>query len=205
MPKDIEELKIILDLAKAGGKMEEQLRQTMAENKTLKAQIKEKDKTIEEHVRQLDAKGKEIAEKDMRIRELEAIVAGGAVAVAAPNADNNKNAGSVPPLVVIQQYILLDGAKTVAYVCSLDNDHKMFAGHLLHHTMAANTPKHIYDRVDAMTQLESNQTGRLADAVEKMADKPTEPTVRAEHYYGAGANHEDHSRNISLDDTKLLE
>lgn len=198
MAKDIEELKIILDLAKAGGKMEEQLKQMMAENKALKAQIREKDKAIDE-------KGKEIAEKDMRIRELESIVASGTVAVGAPASDNNKNTGAVPPLVVIQQYILLDGAKTVAYVCNLDNDHKMFAGHLLHHTMAANTPKHIYDRVDAMTQLESNQTGRLVDAVEKMADKPTEPKVRAEHYYEAGANHEDYSRNISLDDTKLLE
>ena len=43
----------------------------------------------------------------------------------------------------------------------------------MHHTMADNLPKRIYERVDEITQLEGNQTGRLADAMEKVAEKPT--------------------------------
>lgn len=60
---------------------------------------------------------------------------------------------------------------------SLNNSQKMLVGHLLHHTMADNLPKRIYERVDEITQLEGNQTGRLADAMEKVAEKPTTQNI----------------------------
>ena len=91
--------------------------------------------------------------------------------------DNQTTAGGQHPVVIIQQYFLLDILKTISYVLSLNNSQKMLVGHLLHHTMADNLPKRIYERVDEITQLEGNQTGRLADAMEKVAEKPTTQNI----------------------------
>ena len=83
-------------------------------------------------------------------------------------------------LRLINQYILLDAPKTVNYVCALDNAQKMFAGHMLLHTMAASTPKQIYDKVNEITQLEKDPTERLINSMEKVAERP----VKQENIYG---------------------
>ena len=214
MSQGIEEIKLIIDLAKTGGmleertkKIEEELKLALekiamleAENKRI---LEEKDQALDEKDQIINEKDKIISEKDMRIRELETIIGNKGTVNS-----NSVNADGTTQVVLIQQYILLDGPKTFAYVCSLKDDKKMIAGHMLMHTMVDNTPKCIYDQVNEMTQLEGNQTRRLADAMEKMADKPTAPPINAEHYYGDGATHDDHSHHFTMGETdpnKLLE
>ena len=182
MAKDLDELKMIVDLAKTGGMMEarnmmmeEQLQQKNEEIASLKEMLKEKDKVIvkkdkqlAEKDKQIEERDRQIEEKDTRIKELESLM------VDVEMAENGQTAaGGQPPMVIIQQYFLLDILKTISYVVSLNNSQKMLVGHLLHQTMADNVPKRIYDKVDAITKLEGDQTGRLADAMEKVAEKPT--------------------------------
>lgn len=214
MSQGIEEIKLIIDLAKTGGMLEErtknieeELRQALEEIAKQKAENK---RILEEHAKALDEKDQIInekdqiiSEKDMRIRELETIIGNNGIVIS-----NSANADGATHVVLIQQYILLDGPKTFAYVCNLNDDNKLIAGNLLMHTMADNMPKCIYDQVNEMTRLEGNHARRLADAVEKMADKPTTPPINAEHYYGDGATHDDHSHHFTMGETdpnKLLE
>ena len=186
MAKDLDELKMIVDLAKTGGMMEarnlmmeELVKQKDEELAQLKEMLKEKDKVIAKKDRQLAEKDKQIEErdrlieeKDARIKELESLM----VTVDTAE-DGQTNAGGQHPLVIIQQYFLLDILKTISYVVSLNNSQKMLVGHMLHQTMADNVPKRIYDKVDAITQLEGDQTGRLADAMEKVVEKPTTQNI----------------------------
>ena len=153
MPKDIEELKMIVDLAKSDGKKE-------AENEMLKTVKKQLEDTCAKQQKMLAQKDKQLAEKDKRIEEqkeriseLEAMVA------------NKPYVGDgQQPVVFVNQYFLLDCPKTISYVGALDNSMKMFAGHLLLHTMADNTPKRVFDQVNEMTQLGTVGTGkRLTD------------------------------------------
>ena len=95
-------------------------------------------------------------------------------------ANNAYDADGQKQVVYVSQYFLLDAPKTVNYVCALDNTQKMFANHLLLHTMAENTPKQIYDKVNEMTQLASDPTERLIDSMEKVAERP----VKQENIYG---------------------
>lgn len=175
MAKDLEEFKMIIDLAKNGGMMEariammeDQQKQKDEEIAKLREQLKEKDKQLGRKDKQIAEKDKQIEEKDQRIKELESLV------VSSETADNSQaNTAGQQPVVVIQEYYLLDRPKTISYVCGLEDNLKIFAGHMLLHTMADNMPKYVYDQVNEMTELEGNQTGRLADAIEKAAEKPT--------------------------------
>lgn len=169
MLESTEELKIVLDLAAIKGRKE-------AENEILGAQNKQLEEDNTKLMSLLNEKEKLLAEKDgiiedlkQRISEMEALLANNTCA-----ADGQKQ------VVYVNQYILLDGPKTVNYVCALDNTQKMFAGHLLLHTLADNTPKQIYDKVNKITQLTTDPTERLIDTMEKVAERP----VKQENIYG---------------------
>ena len=169
MPKDIEELKMIVDLAKSDGKKEDENEMLKTVKKQLEDTCAKQQKMLAQKDKQLAEKDKRIEEQKERISELEAMVA------------NKPYVGDgQQPVVFVNQYFLLDCPKTISYVGALDNSMKMFAGHLLLHTMADNTPKRVFDQVNEMTQLEGNSTDRLIDAMEKVAERP----VTQENYYG---------------------
>ena len=164
-----EELKMVLELAASKGRKE-------AENEMLEAQKKQLEEVNAKLLKQLSQKDKQLKEKDKiieeqrrRISDMEALVANKSCA-----ADGQKQ------VVYVSQYFLLDGPKTFSYVCALDNTQRMFAGHLLLHTMADNTPKQVFDQVNEMTQLASDPTERLIDSMEKVAERP----VKQENIYG---------------------
>jgi hypothetical protein len=87
----------------------------------------------------------------------------------------------VPPIpgldgenvVVVNNYYVLSVPKTYKYVNALDNAGRRFVGHFIHQTMSDGTPQSVMAQVDEMTQLEGSQEGRLADAMEELAKKPT--------------------------------
>ena len=68
MPKDIEELKMIVDLAKSDGKKE-------AENEMLKTVKKQLEDTCAKQQKMLAQKDKQLAEKDKKIEEQKAQIA----------------------------------------------------------------------------------------------------------------------------------
>ena len=169
MLKGTEELKMVLDLAASKGRKE-------AENEMLETQKKQLEEVNMKLLRQLSQKDKQLKERDKiieeqrrRISDMEALVANNAC-----GADGQKQ------VVYVSQYFLLDGPKTVSYVCALDNTQRMFAGHMLLHTMADNTPKQVFDQVNEMTQLAYDPTERLIDSMEKVAERP----VKQENIYG---------------------
>ena len=161
MLKGTEELKMVLDLAASNGRKEVENEMLESRNKQLLGLLDEKDK-------QLVEKDKTIEDLNQRIRDMEALIS------------NKTGAVDGQRVVLINQYILLDAPKTVNYVCALDNAQKMFAGHMLLHTMAASTPKQIYDKVNEITQLEKDPTERLINSMEKVAERP----VKQENIYG---------------------
>jgi hypothetical protein len=172
MLKGTEELKMVLDLAASNGRKEVENEMLESRNKQLLGLLDEKDK-------QLVEKDKTIEDLNQRIRDMEALISN-----KADNADGQR-------VVLINQYILLDAPKTVNYVCALDNAQKMFAGHMLLHTMAASTPKQIYDKVNEITQLEKDPTERLINSMEKVAERPT-------YNYESGATHYDKRSQLLL-------
>lgn len=172
MLKGTEKLKMVLDLAASNGRKEVENEMLESRNKQLLGLLEAKDK-------QLVEKDKTIEDLNQRIRDMEALISN-----KAGNADGQR-------VVLINQYILLDAPKTVNYVCALDNAQKMFAGHMLLHTMAASTPKQIYDKVNEITQLEKDPTERLINSMEKVAERPT-------YNYESGATHYDKRSQLLL-------
>ncbi len=168
MAEDIEKLKFIVDLATDKGKMEQQNNHLNGEIVRLVEDSKEKDSVI--------AKLKASNEKkDARIRELESIVANTPqvnVGTAQLEAGNTS-----PKVVVVNQYILLSGPKTVDYVRALDDTHRMFASHMLMNTVAVSSQQQM-DRITELTRLEGNSLQeRLTDAMEEVAKKPTTQNI----------------------------
>jgi hypothetical protein len=184
MLKTTEELKMVLDLAASNGRKE-------AQNEMLEAHKKQLEEANAKLLRQLSQKDKQLAEKDKTIEELRQRIGDMEALVA----DNTCAADGQKQVVYVSQYILLDGPKTVNYVCALDNTQKMFAGHLLLHTMADNMPKQVYDKVNKITQLASDPTERLIDTMEKVAERPT-------YNYESGAVHDDKRSQLLLGEEK---
>lgn len=137
-------LMMMVDMAAQGGKME--------------ALQEAKDREIEELRTVVDELRSEIAKRDKRIAQLEALVF------------QQENAR---PQVVVNQFFMLSVPRTRVYVSSLSNNGRQFVGHMLHHTLAEDTPRYVMDEVDEMTQLRGNTDDRLADAIEELAKKPT--------------------------------
>ena len=56
-------------------------------------------------------------------------------------------------------FFMLSVPRTRAYVDNLGNDGRQFVGHMLHHTLAEDTPRCVVDEVDEMTQLTPQEGG----------------------------------------------
>ena len=123
-------LQMVVDMATLGGKME--------------AQYEAKEREIEE----LHTKVKEllggIEKRNARISELEALLS---------------QQQSAQPTVVVNQYFMLSVPLTRDYVSSLSNDGRQFVGHMLHHTLPAETPRYMLEQVDEMTRLTPQESG----------------------------------------------
>lgn len=123
-------LQMVVDMAMKGGKME--------------ARQEAKDKEIDELRTVCDELRREIAKRDERIAQLEALVF------------QQENAR---PQVVVNQFFVLSVSRTRVYVSSLSNNGRQFVGHMLHQTMLEDTPRSVMDQVDEMTRLREYQEG----------------------------------------------
>ena len=143
MSTDIDELRFVADLAHNGGVMQAQNEHLRSVNLELKLEI-EKLRSENEGLRAEVARLKAAQQQ-------------------AP----------LQPQVVVNNYYVLSVPKTYKYVNALDNAGRRFVGHFIHQTMSDGTPQSVMAQVDEMTQLEGSQEGRLADAMEELAKKPT--------------------------------
>ena len=74
-------------------------------------------------------------------------------------------------------YYVLSWPKTVEYVGTLDSDGRLHASHFIHHTLPDGIPLQFIKKVDDLTMLEARQEQRLADAMEKVAERPTTQNI----------------------------
>jgi multidrug efflux pump subunit AcrA (membrane-fusion protein) len=197
MTKGAEELSLIVNLARDTGKMEQRNSQLVSEVASLRQQLEQLQQQAAEREAVIDRQKTQIARQDERIRELESLVADtrpDTITVGQP---------ATQQVVVVNQYFLLSGEKTTAYVSSLDDDHRMFAGHMLTHTLADGTPRYMLDKVTEMTRLEGNsRQERLAEAIEDAASKTEvlkEIAERPTTVYQSGATHDDKRQQMILD------
>ena len=171
MEKNVEELKIILDIAANGGKM--QARNEMLLERI--ARMEEDYKRLEdEYIKALNdlaKKTKECEEKDLRIAELEA------KAMYEIPADNREPNCQNSFVMVSNFYYVLSWPKTVEYVSTLDSNGRLCASHFIHHTLPDGIPMQFIKKVDDLTMLEARQDQRLADAMEKVAERPTTQNI----------------------------
>ena len=160
MAKDAEELRMILDMAANGGKMQ-------AQNEMLLEKLAKKENENNELRERLAKKTQECDEKDRRIEELEAKLACGIPA-------GNVDAGSQGAFFMVDEfYYALSWLKTVKYVGSLDSDGRKSASHFIHQTLPDGISIQFVKKVDELTKLEGPQNKRLADAMEEVAKRPT--------------------------------
>lgn len=117
-------LQMVVDMAAQGGKME-------ARHEAQEREIEEKNAEIK-RLREI------IVKRDARINELEGLLL---------------EQQSAQPKVVVNQYFMLSVPLTRDYVSNLSNDGRQFVGHMLHHTMPAETPRCMFEQVDEMTRL----------------------------------------------------
>lgn len=171
MAKNAEELKMILDMAANGGKMQ-------AQNEMLMDRLAQKDKEIEglknenkELKNGLAEKTKECEEKDRRIEELEARL------MCEMPSENAETCAQGPVLMVNNFYYVLSWPKTVEYVGKLDSNGRKSAGHFIHQTLPDGINMSFVKRVDELTKLVGPQDQRLADAMEKVAERPTTQNI----------------------------
>ena len=185
MAKDIEELKMILDMAANGGKMQAQNEMLLDKIAQLENEIKRQKNEIKKLRNDLAEKAKECEEKDHRIEELEA-----KLMCEIPSGDSDTCAKG-PVVMVNNFYYVLSWPKTVDYVTKLDSNGRMSAGHFIHHTLPDGINMNFVKRVDELTMLETPQDQRLADAMEKVAGRPTTQNI-----YG--------DKNEFTEDSKML-
>lgn len=178
MAKNIDELKMIIELAHKEGMKQAQLETLQGTVKDLEKKLeqmeKDKQRLEEEGKRlrnELAEKARENDEQKARIRDLEGMTA-------SISAIDGTGPGKV--VVVNNYYLMLSWPKTVDYMGGLDADHRMFAGHMIHHTLPDGTPLQIHTMVDEATRLENLQEKRMADAMEEMAKHP----ATENHYHG---------------------
>ena len=164
MAKNAEELKMILDMAANGGKMQ-------AQNEMLMDRLSQKENEIKSLKYNLAEKTKECEEKDRRIEELEARL------MCEMPSENTETCAQGPVLMVNNFYYVLSWPKTVEYVGKLDSDGRKSAGHFIHQTLPDGINMSFVKRVDELTKLVGPQDQRLADAMEKVAERPTTQNI----------------------------
>ena len=164
MAKNAEELKMILDMAANGGKMQ-------AQNEMLMDRLAQKENEIKSLKYNLAEKTKECEEKDRRIEELEARL------MCEMPSENAETCAQGPVLMVNNFYYVLSWPKTVEYVGKLDSNGRKSAGHFIHQTLPDGINMSFVKRVDELTKLVGPQDQRLADAMEKVAERPTTQNI----------------------------
>lgn len=168
---NIEEFKMILDLAANGGKMQAQNEMLLEKIAHLEEDLKRMEKENRKLQNDLAKKTRESDEKDQRIAELEA-----KAMYEMPS--DNPDAGSQGPVVMVNNYYyVLSWPKTVAYVETLDSNGRLHASHFIHHTLPDGIPMQFIKKVDDLTKLEARQEKRLADAMEKVVERPTTQNI----------------------------
>ena len=177
MEKNIEEFKMILDMATNGGKMQAQNEMLQEKIASQDEYIKRLEKEIKKLQNDLGKKTKECEEKNQRIEELEA------KAMYEMPSENAEADNQGPAITVNNFYYVLSWPKTVEYVGLLDSNGRVGVCHFIHHTLPEGIPIQFIQKVDDLTKLEAPQEKRLADAIEKVAERPTE-----ENYYGEVVN-----------------
>lgn len=171
MEKNVEELKLILDVAANSGKMQAQNEMLLEKIARLEKDNKRLENENKKLKNDLADKTKECEDKDQRIAELEAR------AMYEIPADNPE-AGCQSPVVMVNNfYYVLSWPKTVAYVGTLDTDGRLYASHFIHQTLPDGIPIQFINKVDNLTRLEARQDQRLADAMEKVAERPTTQNI----------------------------
>ena len=171
MAKDAEELKIILDMAANGGKMQAQNEMLLKRIAQLENDLKRQKNENKKLKNDLADKTKECEEKDHRIEELEARL------MCEMPSGNTETCTQGPVLMVNNFYYVLSWPKTVEYVGKLDSQGRMSAGHFIHQTLPDGINMNFVKRVDELTKLEAPQDQRLADAMEKVAGRPTTQNI----------------------------
>ena len=171
MAKDAEELKIILDMAANGGKMQAQNEMLLKRIAQLENDLKRQKNENKKLKNDLADKTKECEVKDHRIEELEARL------MCETPSGNTETCAQGPVLMVNNFYYVLSWPKTVEYVGKLDSQGRMSAGHFIHQTLPDGINMSFVKRVDELTKLEAPQDQRLADAMEKVAGRPTTQNI----------------------------
>ena len=185
MAKDAEELKIILDMAANGGKMQAQNEMLLERIAQLENDLKRQKNENKKLKNDLEEKTKECKEKDHRIEELEARL------MCEVPSGNTETCAQGPVLMVNNFYYVLSWPKTVEYVGKLDSNGRKNAGHFIHQTLPDGINMNFVKRVDELTKLVGPQDQRLADAMEKVAERPTTQNI-----YG--------DKNEFTEDSKML-
>lgn len=171
MEKNVEELRMILDIAANGGKMQAQNEMLLEKIARMEEDFKRLEKDNKKLQNDLAKKIKECEEKDQRIAELEA------KAMYEMPADNLETNSQGNVVMVNNYYYVLSWPKTVAYVDTLDSNGRLYASHFIHHTLPEGIPIQFIKKVDDLTKLEARQEQRLADAMEKVAERPTTQNI----------------------------
>jgi hypothetical protein len=171
MAKDVEELKMILDMAANGGKMQAQNEMLLEKMAQLENDLKRQKNENKKLKNDLAEKTKECEDKDRRIEELEA-----KLTYEIPS-ENSETSAQGAVVMVNNFYYVLSWPKTVEYVGSLDSNGRISAGHFIHHTMPDGINMNFVKRVDELTKLDAPQDKRLADAIERVADRPTTQNI----------------------------
>ena len=171
MAKDIEEFKMILDLATNGGKMQAQNEMLLEKIALLEKEIgrlKNDNMLLKNENEELR---NDLAEKTKECEELQA------KAMCDMTMDNQDSSCQGSIVMVNNYYYILSWPKTVSYVNTLDSNGRMSAGHFIHHTLPDGIPIQFIKKVDELTKLEPRQEKRLADAMKKVAERPTTQNV----------------------------
>ena len=158
---------MILDMAANGGKMQAQNEMLLEKIARLEKDVKRLENENKKLKNDLADKTKECEEKDLRIEELEAKT----MCDMGLDDQDGTSRGSI--VMVNNFYYVLSWPKTVAYVDTLDSDGRKSACHFIHHTLPDGIPIQFIKKVDDLTKLEARQEKRLADAIEKVAERPT--------------------------------
>lgn len=160
MTKSVEELKMILDIATNGGKME-------AQNEMLLEKVARMEKDMKRLENENKKLKNDLTEKTKECEELEAKI----MCDMKMDEQDSNNQGSI--VFVNNYYYVLSWPKTVEYVGTLDSNGRVSASHFIHHTLPDGIPVQFIKKVDELTKLEARQEKRLADAMEKVAERPT--------------------------------
>lgn len=160
MAQNIEELHLLVDLATEKGKMEQANNYLKEERVLMQNKLAEQEAVIcqqKDYIKQLED----------RIRNLEALLSYAGLT----------DTQSETNIILVARYLMLSGDKTRAYVKSLDDSHRMFAGHMLTHTLAEGAPQAMLDEVAQITQLEGYaRQDRLTSALEEIVKRPVAET-----------------------------